>query len=490
MTNHYDILVIGGGINGAGIARDAAGRGLKVLLCDKADLGGATSWASTKLIHGGLRYLEQHEFRLVREALKERDILLRIAPHIIWPMRFVLPHNKAIRPAWMIRAGLFLYDLIGGKSVLQKSRFVRLDKSPYNDLKPEWKKGFVYSDCGVKDSRLVILNAMDARNHGAVIMPYTELVSAHRMQHHWQAELKSGGQIHSVTSKAVVNATGPWVTSVLGRIEGGKKRDIRLVKGSHIVVPKLFDHDHSYIFQQDDGRVVFAIPYEQEFTLIGTTEEDYQGDPAQADMSQDEMDYMCRAVNRYFRKQLSAKDIIWSYSGVRPLVDDDSAVASRVSRDYELELDDVDGLPLLNVFGGKITTYRKLAGQVMDKLSGYFDYKCGSWTGQKPLPGGDMANPAEYFGELREKYNWLPEGVLHRYAYNYGTLSEKILSDKTDTEDMGTNFGDGVFEAELDYLVNNEWASDINSIIRNRTKLALHISERTKEKIATWLERK
>ena len=361
----YDIAIIGGGVNGCGIARDAAGRGLKVLLVEKSDLASGTSSASTKLVHGGLRYLEHYEFKLVRDALAEREVLLSMAPHIIWPLRFVLPHHKALRPAWLIRMGLFLYDHLGGRKILPASRSIRLKDVPAGaPLQDTFTNAFEYSDCWVDDARLVVLNAMDAKARGADIRTRTEAVTARGENGKWIIDLenKTTGKRERVTANVLINAAGPWVDDVLHRKAGknGKPR-IRLVKGSHIVVPKLFDHDRAYIFQNDDKRIVFAIPYETDYTLIGTTDVDYQGDPGNVKIDAEEIEYLCKLASSYFKQGISPQSVVWTYSGVRPLMDDGATAAQEATRDYVLELDDTLGAPLLNIFGGKITTYRRLA---------------------------------------------------------------------------------------------------------------------------------
>jgi len=467
----YDIAIIGGGINGAGIARDTAGRDLKVFLCDKGDLGGATSSSSTKLIHGGLRYLENYEFRLVREALSERENLLRIAPHIIWPMRFVLPHNNSLRPYWMIRAGLFIYDHLGKHTTLPRSSGINLKNHVVGiPLKGHLQKAFIYSDCWVQDSRLVILNAMDAKSNGASINPRTECISATKeSSDEWTLKFNNH---EDIKSKILVNATGPWASSILNRcISNVKNHSLRLVKGSHIVVKKLFDHNYAYLFQNDDKRVVFAIPYENNFTLIGTTDVDFDGNPDEISVSPEEIDYLCSAVNKYFKNHISEDDVVWSYSGVRPLLDGEADDAQKVSRDYSLECEG----GLLNIFGGKITTYRKLAENAVNIITG--DNK--SWTATKPLPGGEEANL---------NYNWLPEEVSYRYAHSYGALANKIIGSAKSVNDLGEDFGCGLFEAEIRYLIANEWAQTADDILFGRSKLGLHLSKENKDKLSSWLQ--
>lgn len=505
-----DLLVIGGGINGAGIARDAAGRGLSVVLCEQADLAQATSSASTKLIHGGLRYLEQYEFRLVREALIEREVLLANAPHIIWPLTFVLPHVSKLRPAWMVRLGLFLYDHLGGRKRLPGSRGVDFTRDPYGEpLKDDVKKGFAYSDCWVEDSRLVVLNAQDACERGAEVLTRTACRRARRGDDGlWQVTLAAagpGGQDREFTARAVVNAAGPWVTQVLGQVTGvNRPVGLRLVKGSHIVVPKLYEGDQAYILQNDDRRIVFAIPYERDYTLLGTTDKLYESDPGQVEIDADETEYICRAANRYFEKQLTKADVIWTYSGVRPLYDDANENVSAVTRDYVFDVDGGIGTddegdggdgtpPLLSVFGGKITTYRKLAEHAMDKLLPLLGERGRSaspaWTEAAALPGGDIADAdfEGYLADLKRRHAWLPAQIARRYARAYGTRTERILSGAASLDDLGPHLGDELYGAEVRYLQEEEWARTADDILWRRTKLGLHLSEATQEALARHL---
>lgn len=490
----YDLIVVGGGINGTGIARDAAGRGLRVLLCEQGDLANYTSSASTKLVHGGLRYLEYYEFRLVRKALAEREVLLGIAPHIIWPLRFVMPHVRALRPAWMIRMGLFLYDHLGGRSRLSRSRGVDLRRHPAGEpLQEGLRKGFIYSDCWVQDARLVVLNARDAADRGATVLPRTRCTGAERDGDGWRVRLEGtmdGGR-RTVTGRAVVNAAGPWVASFLGEaMHDPRKRDVHLVKGSHIVVPKLFGHDHAYLFQHTDGRVIFAIPYEGEFTLIGTTDVGYEGDPAAATASAEEIDYLCHAVNRYFRRAVSADDVVWTYSGVRALYDEDeSDNASALSRDYTLDLD-TRAAPLLSVFGGKITTYRTLAREAVDRLAPLLGAEIRDWTGREPLPGGDLPGGdfEGYLEGLLRARPWLPAGLGWRLARNYGREAERILAGAEGLEGLGEHFGAGLYEAELRHLAEREWALTGEDAIWRRSKLGLQLSAAQQARVADWFE--
>ena len=493
-----DIVVIGGGVNGTGIARDAAGRGLSVLLCEKSDLGSGTSSASTKLIHGGLRYLEQYEFRLVRESLMEREVLLRAAPHIIWPMRFILPHNKSLRPAWMIRLGLFLYDHLGGRKLLPGSTGVKLADHPSGGpLKDSMTKGFVYSDCWVQDARLVVLNAIDARERGAEILTRTECVSARRVEELWEIELRdlASGQLRKVTARSLVNAAGPWVASVLEqRVGSNRAAGLRMIKGSHIVVPAMFDHDFSYIFQNPDGRIVFAIPYEENYTLVGTTDVEYEGDPAKVACSEDEISYLCNAVNEYFKSSIAPKDVVWTYSGVRPLYDDASQNASTITRDYVLDLDEQAGrAPLLSVFGGKITTFRKLAEHAMEKLCPLISCAAPHWTATAMLPGGDIGSRygdvdfEGFVARFAAQHPWMPSDLAWRYARNYGARAAMIVGDAKDISGLGQDLGDGIYEAELSYLVEQEWLVEAEDLLWRRSKLGLHVSAETAAQIKTWL---
>jgi len=497
MAEILDIVVVGGGINGAGIARDAAGRGLSVLLCEKNDLASATSSASTKLIHGGLRYLEYYEFRLVREALIEREVLLRAAPHIIWPLRFVLPHNKGLRPAWMIRLGLFLYDHLGGRKLLPASEGIDLTRHPAGEpLEAGLRKAFVYSDCWVQDSRLVVLNAIDAAERGAEVLTRTECLSARREGGHWRVvlrDLHDGGQ-REVEARALVNAAGPWTAEFIERRAGlNKAKSLRLVKGSHIVVPKLLDHGFPYIFQNPDGRIVFAIPYEDDFTLIGTTDVDFTGDAAAVTISEEETRYLCDAVNAYFKRKISPADVVWTYSGVRPLYDDAAESAAAATRDYVLELDAGPGrAPLLSVFGGKITTFRKLAEHAIAKLEESLGPLGAPWTAGAALPGGDMPN-ADFEGCLRrfqQDHSWLPADLARRYLRNYGTRAERLLAGARDLAGLGEHFGDGLYAAEIDYLMRYEWAETAEDVLWRRSKLGLHVSEGLKQNLDAAFKRR
>jgi len=473
----YDLLIIGGGINGTGIARDAAGRGLSVCLVEQDDLAAHTSSASTKLVHGGLRYLEYYEFRLVREALAERERLLAIAPHIVWPMRFVLPYGPSMRPAWLLRLGLFLYDHLGGRKTLPGSSALRFSGGGFGaGLKPEVSRGFAYSDCWVEDSRLVVLNAMDAAERGASVRTRTKLISARRQDGLWHATLQtSGGDRDTVTARRVVNAAGPWVADVLaGALGSNSGARTRLVKGSHIVVKRLHEGDHAYLLQNPDKRVVFVIPYEGRFSLIGTTDLPWTEDPAEVAITRDETAYLCESVSRWLATPVTPADVVWSYAGVRPLHDDGAENASAVTRDYVLELDAPAGeAPCLSVFGGKITTYRRLAEAALAKLGVGGE----SWTGGTPLPGGDFPGGdfAAFLTDFSAAYPFLPKPLARRLARAYGTRASRILGQATSMDGLGEDFGGGLTAAEIRYLVAEEFASTADDILWRRSKLGLHV---------------
>lgn len=492
ILSDVDLLVVGGGINGAGIAADAAGRGLSVLLCEKNDLGGATSSASTKLIHGGLRYLEHYEFRLVRESLAEREVLLRAAPHIVWPMRFRLPHQPSQRPTWMIRAGLFLYDHLGKRVTLPASRAIRFDEN--SPLVAEFRKGFEYSDCWVDDARLVLLNTMQAGRHGAIIKTRTACTALTTTtngggQPQWQATLtdtETGSQ-SQVTARCVVNAAGPWVSHLGKRLlPDTPPEPVRLVKGSHIVVPKLYEGEEAYMLQHRDGRVIFVIPYENEFSLIGTTEEDFSADPVEARISQQEITYLLDIVNQYFRKGLAEQDIRHHFSGIRPLIDEEVENASKVSRDYTLELD-LEPAPFLTVYGGKITTYRRLAESVLHKLAPLFPEMSKDWTANAKLPGGDFASQKILSAHLAAEYPWLASALRERWVKQYGTLVSELLAGVSDMSALGVNIGPGLYAREVDYLCEQEWARTVDDILWRRTKLGLWFDEAAKRALNDYL---
>ena len=476
----YDLLVVGGGINGAGIARDAAGRGLSVLLVERGDLASSTSSASSKLVHGGLRYLEQFEFRLVAESLAEREIMLRIAGHLTWPLRFVFPHVPELRPRWMIRTGLFLYDHLARRSLLPGSQAVRLDRAPYaSGLRPELKHGFLYSDCRVDDARLVVLNARDAAERGARILVRTACQSARRAGGAWNAELSNG---ETVQARAVVNAAGPWVKEVLNRDLGEATRDsVRLVKGSHIVLPRLYEGEHAFILQNDDRRVVFLIPYEERYTLVGTTDVDYDGDPASPPASDAEVDYLCRAAGRYLARAPLPAEVQWRYAGVRPLYDDGSDDPSSITRDYTLRVDDERGAaPVLSVFGGKITTYRRLAEHVMEKLARYFPAMKPAWTSQAPLPGSAFTDREAAKREALAAYPRLAPGIVQGVFRRHGMLTPQVLGDGQ----VGEHYGAGLTEREVRYLMEREWALTAEDVLWRRTKCGLHMSAAERRRVA------
>ena len=496
----YDLAIIGGGINGCGIARDAAGRGWSVLLCEQNDLGSGTSSASTKLIHGGLRYLEYYEFRLVREALMEREVLWGIAPHIIWPLRFVLPYHAKLRPRWMLRLGLFLYDHIGGRRKLPKTRVVDLRRDVTGQpLKPEFIRGFEYSDCWVEDSRLVVLNAMAAAELGATVLPRRRCLSAKRRGGLWDVVLEDEQTAETTTiqARALVNAAGPWVGEVVQAVlQHNERAPVRLVQGSHIVVPRLYDHAGCYIFQNADNRIFFVIPYERDFTLIGTTDQDYRGDPATVHASPEEIAYLCRSASAYLRLPVTPDKVVWTYSGVRPLYDESGDTAAQAAtRDYVLKLDAAEGSPpLLSVYGGKITTYRRLAESALAQLAPHLPAvtkRSAGWTAKTPLPGGDFpirAFDAQLAG-ARTRYPFLAEAHLHRLLRAYGTRIEAILAGATSLADLGPSYGADLTEAELRYLVRAEWARSAHDVLWRRSKLGLRLNKAEAVRVDEALER-
>lgn len=478
----YDLVVIGGGINGAGIAADAAGRGLSVLLCEQNDLASATSSNSSKLIHGGLRYLEYGEFRLVREALSEREILLNIAPHIVRPLRFRLPHHPHLRPAWMIRAALFIYDHLAKRVRLPGSTRVEFDQN--SPLISTIHQGFEYSDALVDDARLVILNAMAAAEHGGVILTKTKCINARRSDDRWDITLHNiaADTTKLITAKALVNATGPWVNRLFGEaLHLTSPQPIRLDKGSHIIVPRLHNQPEAYILQTEDGRIVFVIPYEDKFSLVGTTDVEFVGDPAKVTINKEEINYLLAVINSHFKHQTGVGDIVETYSGVRTLLDDDSASAQAVSRDYSLEFETVaNKAPLLSVFGGKITTYRKLSEAAVDRLCPYISHDgptaSASWTAQRRLPGGDFVSIMSLNNRLAAQYPWLAARLLTRYIRTYGSYTTRLLGSITSEQEMGRHFGADLYECEIRYLFKHEWALCCEDIIWRRTKLGLHLS--------------
>ncbi|HYC37443.1 MAG TPA: glycerol-3-phosphate dehydrogenase [Usitatibacter sp.] len=489
--NEIDILVVGGGINGAGIARDAAGRGLKVTLVEQGDLAAATSSWSSKLIHGGLRYLEQYEFRLVREALQEREVLLRLAPHIIRPLLFVLPHDASMRPAWMIRMGLWMYDHLGGRITLPGSKGVSFPHMEYSaGLKPGLRSGFVYSDCRVDDSRLTVINAIAAREKGAAILTRTRFERARRVDGAWEAVIRrASGEERSVRARCIVNAAGPWVAKVLATVDGDRIRaGVRLVKGSHIIVPKVHSQGHAYILQNPDKRVVFVIPYEGRFSLIGTTDVAVDTVESAARISAEEVDYLVAAANRFLAKPISAADVVSSYAGVRPLYDDGSANPSQVTRDYVLAVDhEARRAPLLTVFGGKITTYRRLAQEAMQKLEPFFPGLKPAWTASEPLPGGNLSRFNAFRDEMHEKHSRLGRDLVEAIVRRHGSRAPLVLGEARSIDDLGRHFGAGLTEREVEYLRAQEWAVTAEDVLWRRTKCGLHMAEAERVAVAKYL---
>ena len=494
LPDTVDLLIIGGGINGVGIARDASGRGLRVALCEMGDLACATSSASSKLIHGGLRYLEHFEFRLVRESLAEREVLLAIAPHLVRPMRFVMPHVPELRAAWMLRAGLFLYDRLSRRVTLPASRGVDLRTSAYGaGLKPDFRRGFVYSDCQVDDARLVVLNARDAADRGAHILTRTRFETATPAGTGWRVVLedKRDGRHIEMHARLLVNAAGPWVTTTLKALPGAEQRHrIRLVKGSHIVVPRLHAGDHALILQNDDERVVFVIPFEADYSLIGTTDVVVSSEPGSVTISDDEVDYLCRAVNRYFAKATTASDVIWSYAGVRALFDDGETEAARVTRDYALELDEHGGRPpILTVYGGKLTTYRRLSERALDKLAPYFPSIGPPWTATRPLPGGALAKGGidALMEALARQYPALEEKLLMALVRRHGSRTSEVLAGAGGQADSTLHFGADLYAFEVNYLVENEWAMSAEDVLWRRTKSGLRLDPAARDRLAAYL---
>jgi glycerol-3-phosphate dehydrogenase len=491
----YDLAIIGGGINGAGIARDAAGRGLKVVLAEQGDLASGTSSASTKLIHGGLRYLEHYEFRLVREALIEREVLLRAAPHIIRPLRFVLPHHKGLRPWPVLRLGLFLYDHLGGRKILPATRSVDLTRDETGKpLKAEFTRAFEYSDCWVEDARLVVLNARDAADRGADIRPRMRCISARREGGTWTCTLEDAqGGKSEVKAKLLINTGGPWVSQVLGAVIGQNNPDkIRMVKGSHIVVDKLYDHDRCYIFQNADGRICFAIPYEGNFTLIGTTDEDHKGDPGKPEISVSERDYLLASVSEYFKKPVTEDVVRWSYAGIRPLYDDGASKAQEATREYVLKLEASDNQPpLLSVFGGKITTFRRLAEAVIEKIEPFLPHLGPQWTAGAALPGGDFpyGEVESRISDFQRRHSFLALDNARRIFRAYGTRAEGIFEGARSAQDLGESFG-LLSAREVDYLVKEEWARTPEDILWRRSKLGLHLSQAEQAALNTYMGEK
>ena len=501
----FDVLVVGGGINGVGIARDLAGRGRRVLLCERDDLASHTSSASTKLIHGGLRYLEYREFGLVRKALQERERLLRVAPHLIHPLRFVMPHHPQMRPAWLLRLGLFLYDHLARRELLPASTGLDLRGHVLGGpLQPQFRRGFLYSDGWVDDARLVIANALDARERGAEILTRSPCLEAHVAQGLWQARLQTPAGVREVRARLLVNATGPWAASfvgqalrdALGRVPPARR--LRLVKGSHLVVPRLYEHDHAYLLQGPDGRIVFTIPYQQDFTLVGTTDLELApqdiADGRTPGISEGEVAYLCEQVGRYFKRAIQPADVRWSYAGVRPLLDDDAGTAAAVTRDYALDLDASAGAPLLHVWGGKLTTYRRLAEEAADRIEALQGDRKGAWTAHAPLPGADVsawapgaaAGPAALQALLqavRARHPRLPAALLHRLCLAYGGRVDRVLGQGA----MGEEIAPGLFEAELRHLRREEWAVSAEDVLWRRSKLGLRCSAQDAARVERWL---
>ena len=492
----FDLAVIGGGVNGCGIARDAAGRGASVILFEQDDLAGGTSSNSTKLIHGGLRYLEHGEFGLVRKALREREVLWGIAPHIVWPLRFVLPYHRGLRPRWLLRLGLALYDVLGGRGPLPPTRTLDLRSHPAGGpLKPGFAVGFEYSDCWVEDSRLVVLNARDAAERGARILTRMRVTGAERSAEGWLVNARSrrdGSPATTYRARVLVNAAGPWVGNVLSGVARlNAPAAVRLVQGSHIVVRSLFTHDRAYIFQNADGRIIFAVPYEGEFTLIGTTDRDYDGDPAHVVASEEEIAYLCGAASDYLRVPVRREDVVWTYSGVRPLYDDGASKAQEATRDYVLHLDgDVGQAPLLSVFGGKITTYRRLAEAALQRLGDHLPAaRRPSWTGGSPLPGGDF--PRDGYGtlvtETLARHPYLARAHAARLVRAYGTRTGRMLDGVRSVDDLGAPFGADLTEREVAYLMEHEWAEEPDDVLWRRSKLGLRVGPAERERLAAFM---
>ncbi|HEV7267637.1 MAG TPA: glycerol-3-phosphate dehydrogenase [Falsiroseomonas sp.] len=492
MPDSFDLLVIGGGVNGVGIARDAQGRGLSTCLVERGDLAGATSSSSSKLIHGGLRYLEQYEFRLVREALAEREVLLKIAPHIVWPMRFVLPHRPEMRPRWVIRAGLFLYDHLARRVSLPGTESIATARHTYGaPLKAEITDAFAYSDCWVEDSRLVVLNARDAAARGAEVLVRTAFIGAERGVENWICRLAmADGSQRVVRARALVNAAGPWVLETQTAAHAEPQGRVRLVRGSHIVLPALYEGEQAYILQNDDRRVIFVIPYEGRFSLVGTTDVPHQGDARNACCSAEEAAYLCAAVGRQFRRAPVPEEIVWSYSGVRSLQDDGADNPSAVTRDYVLKTDaPVGQAPVLTVHGGKITTYRRLAEEAVARIGGLLGREGTPWTATAPLPGGDLGgrNLPGFEAEMARRHPWLPPSTLHRLVRAYGSDVDALLDGASGPNALGEEYGAGFTERELDWLVRHEWARTAEDVLWRRSKLGLHMPREGQERLARRL---
>ncbi len=490
MTDMIDLFVIGGGINGAGIARDAAGRGLNVVLCEKDDLAQGTSSRSGKLVHGGLRYLEYYKFRLVREALIEREILMAVAPHIIWPMRFVLPHSPTDRPDWLVRLGLFLYDNLSGRKKLPGTRTLDLLRDPEGaPILDQYARGFEYSDCWVDDARLVVLNALDAAERGAQILTRTACTSARREDGGWTIETRNAqGDTKTFRARCIANAAGPWVSDIVRRVAGSNSsRNVRLVKGSHIIVPKFWEGSQAYLIQNHDKRVIFINPYEDDMALIGTTDIAYEGRAEDVKADEDEITYLITAVNRYFKEKLRRSDVLHAFSGVRPLFDDGKGNPSAVTRDYVFDLDET-GAPLLNVFGGKITTFRELAERGLHRLKHIFPQMGPDWTRAATLPGGDMPNAdyESFINTQREAYPWMPRDLVTYYGRLYGTRMRDIVGAAKSLADLGQHFGGHLYAAEVRYLVAKEWVQQPVDIRLRRSKHYLHLTQAEQAVFVAW----
>ena len=490
----YDVFVAGGGINGIGVARGAAGRGYSVCLCEMNDFASGTSSNSTKLIHGGLRYLEHYKFRLVQESLKEREVLLKMAPHIIWPMRFILPHSKGMRPAWLLRLGLFLYDHLGFRKILPGTSYVKLNKSELGSpLKSNFKFGYEYSDCWVDDSRLVILNAVDASLKGAKIQNYCKVTKVVKSDGLWLITTNDSidGKQNIFKAKCFINASGPWVDDLLNSsFKRDNSKNVRLVRGSHIVVNKLFDHDRSYICQNNDNRIFFIIPYEDKYTLIGTTDIDHGQSAGSVKISEEEKLYICKSANEYLNTKINLEDIVWSYSGVRPLYDDGASAAQEATRDYVIKAEQSESSLMINIFGGKITTYRRLSESILKHVEGFLGKRGNSWTEKSSLPGGDIAvdGQLDLQNKIQMRYPFLTEETIKRLVRSYGTISFDIYGDAENIDSLGDHFGSGLYEREVKYLIREEWSRTSDDILFRRSKLGLSLSENEIKKLDLYLD--
>ena len=489
--NDFDIFVIGGGVNGAGILRDAAGRGYKCGLADMGDFGSATSSSSTKLFHGGLRYLESYQFRLVKESLRERDVLLNLMPHISWPVKFILPHNKNLRPYWVLRLGLYIYDLLAGSTNLSKSVGIDLHNNPVGScLDKSYTRALAYTDCWVEDSRLVLLNILDAEKKGAKAFSYSRVTDVQRKNGHWLVSIKSKERSFKVKTKVLINTMGPWVNS-LSQLEKYKNNQVmvRLIKGSHIVVKKLFNHDSAYIFQGKDGRIIFSIPYENDFTLIGTTEVEHkEGDEVKC--SDEEKNYLCKFASGYFQKKLTEKDIVWDYSGVRALYENKNVEARNASRDYSFQIEEKEGAVLLTVYGGKITTYRKLAEKAVSKITALLKLKRKEWTATKHLPGGGfkLEDKEKLILDILKKYKFLNRDWAERLFKTFGTDVEKVLGKAKAKTDLGKDFGSDLTEREVLWYINQEHATCVEDLIWRRSKLGLRLSSKQVKELNSYIK--